>query len=131
MKTWSSGRGYLYCWQDGKRRRHHIVVWEQAYGPVPSGYEVDHINGKRDDNRLENLRIVTRSENLKNAKTYATNRSGVPGVSWRKDKNRWRAYLVHEYKQINLGAYTDWFDAVCARMSANNRYGFHENHGRR
>jgi hypothetical protein len=62
---------------------------------------------------------------------FNTNTSGVTGVSWRADKQRWRAYVVVDYKQEHLGHYTDWFDAVCARMSANNRHGFHENHGRR
>ena len=131
MKTWSRGGGYLYCWVDGKRKRHHIHVWEEANGPVPRGREIDHINGDRTDNRLENLRLVTRQDNMKNAKVYDTNTSGVPGVSWRKDKQRWRAYVVDDYKQINLGQFEDWFEAVCARKSANNRYGFHENHGRR
>lgn len=131
MKTWKREGGYLYCWVDGKRKRHHIHVWEQANGPIPDGYEIDHINGQRDDNRLENLRLVTRKENMQNAKQYSTNTSGVTGVSWSKSKSRWRAYLVSEYKQISLGYYADWFDAVCARKSADNRYGFHENHGRR
>lgn len=131
MKTWPAPNGYLYCWHEGKRRRHHVVVWELDNGPVPRGYEIDHINGVRTDNRIENLRLVTRSQNMKNAKTYITNRSGATGVCWHKQKKKWRARLIHEYKQIHLGYYDDWFDAVCARQSANNRYGFHENHGRR
>jgi len=131
MNTWKKDGGYLYCWVDGKRKLHHIHVWEQANGPIPDGYEVDHINGQRDDNRLENLRLVTRKENMQNAKRYSTNTSGVTGVSWSKSKNKWRAYVMSEYKLISLGYHADWFDAVCARKSADNRYGFHENHGRR
>ncbi len=131
MKTWHRGDGYLYCWHQGKRQRHHRVVWEQANGPIPAGSDIDHINGDRADNRLENLRLVTRQENMQNAKTYTTNTSGVPGISWQESKKRWRAYVTVDYKQVFLGGYTDWFDAVCARMSSNNTYGFHANHGRR
>lgn len=132
MRTWKDGDGeYLYCWVEGKRKRHHIHVWEQVYGPVPAGYEIDHINGKKHDNRLENLRLVTRQENMQNAKRYSTNRSGVTGVCWKSDKKRWKAYITLDYKQKHLGFYRDWFEAVCARMAANNTYGFHENHGRR
>ena len=132
MNTWETGDGgYLFCWYQGRRRRHHHAVWEEANGPLPEGYEIDHINGVRSDNRLENLRLVTRQENMRNAKVYGTNTSGVTGVAWKKDKRKWKAYIMVDYKQKHLGYYTDWFDAVCARMSANNTYGFHENHGRR
>ena len=121
-----SWNGYKLC----NKRRVHREVWEQANGPIPDGYEIDHINGQRADNRLENLRLVTRQENMRNAKIYNTNTSGVVGVTWKRDKQKWRAYVVVDYKQIHLGYFADWFEAVCSRMSANNQYGFHVNHGR-
>ena len=130
MKTWSTDGGYLYCWVNGRRKRHQIHVWEEVNGPVPEGHEIDHINGDRTDNRIDNLRLVTRQDNMRNAKVYKTSKTGVPGVCWSKAKQRWRAYVVDSYKQTHLGYYTDWFEAVCARMSANNKYGFHPNHGR-
>ena len=68
MKTWKKFDGYLYCWHEGKRKLHHRVVWEQANGPIPAGSDIDHINGDRADNRLENLRLATRQENMQNAK---------------------------------------------------------------
>jgi len=130
VKVWKTEHGYLYCWHGGKRVRHHRYVWEQANGPIPDGLDVDHINGDRTDNRLDNLRLVTRQENMQNAKRYCTNSSGVTGVCWRKQKQRWQAYVVVDYKQIHLGHYRDWFEAVCARKSAEVSYGFHPNHGR-
>ena len=131
MKTWKKHNGYLYCWYEGKRKLHHRFIWEQAHGPVPSGSEIDHINGVRTDNRLENLRLVTRQENMQNTKIYNTNKSGVTGVSWCKRKQRWRAVIMGDAKQTHLGYFGEWFEAVCARMSANNIYGYHPNHGRR
>lgn len=59
--------GYLQfdrC-QNGKRKsiRVHRAVWEAFNGPIPEGYEINHINTVRDDNRLENLELVTPSGN--------------------------------------------------------------------
>lgn len=132
MKTWKgAATGYLNCWYGGRERRHHHVVWEKANGAIPEGFELDHINGKKDDNRLENLRLVSHKENLKNKARHRNNSSGVTGVGWKKSTGKWRAYVFVGDRQMSLGSYTDWFDAVCARKSADNRYGFHENHGRR
>lgn len=47
----------------------HRLVWETFNGEIPQGYEIDHINGVRDDNRLENLRCVTHAENINNPLT--------------------------------------------------------------
>lgn len=44
----------------------HIIVWETFNGKIPDGYQIDHINTIRTDNRLENLRIVTHKENCNN-----------------------------------------------------------------
>ena len=116
---------------DGRMYYVHRLVWEEANGPIPKGMTIDHINGDRFDNDLSNLRVVSQQENTKNAATPKSNTSGVTGVSWCNRRSKWRAYVRVSYEQITLGTYVDWFDAVCARMSANNLYGFHENHGRR
>ena len=131
MKIWINSHGYAMTKIGDKNVRVHRLVWEEANGPIPSGMDIDHINGDRTDNRIENLRPVTRAENMKNCKVYKNSKTGVPGVCWCKVKKKWRVYLVENYKQKHLGYYRDWFDAVCARMSANNKYNFHVNHGRR
>ena len=110
---------------NGKLQYVHRLVWEEANGPIPSGMQLDHINGDVRDNRLSNLRLVTHKENGHNQRKPSDNKSGVAGVGLH--KGRWRAYV----RSKHLGYFDTWFDAVCARMSANNLEGFHENHGRR
>ena len=44
----------------------HRLIWETFNGNIPEGYEIDHINTNRSDNRLENLRLVTHQENCNN-----------------------------------------------------------------
>jgi hypothetical protein len=109
----------------------HRYLWEQVNGLIPKGMQIDHINGDIHDNRMSNLRLVTNQENARNRAVSMNNTSGVNGVSWCKKARKWRPSIGVDGKLLRLGTFDDWFEAVCARMSANNRYGFHVNHGRR
>ena len=64
------------------------VVWERANGPIPDGMWIDHINGDPTDNRLENLRLATASQNNMNMRRRKDNKSGVKGLYWRNRKDR-------------------------------------------
>ena len=55
--------GYNIISVKGKQWREHRYVWTQANGEIPKGMEIDHINGKRDDNRIENLQMLTNKQN--------------------------------------------------------------------
>lgn len=109
--------------------REHRIVWEMFNGPIPEGYEIDHINHIRSDNRLENLRLVTRKVNMRNTSKRSDNTSGCVGVGWDNCTGKWKAQIQVDGKNINLGRYTEMFDAICARKSAEYRFGFHANHG--
>lgn len=122
--------GYRNIQIDCERVMSHQLAWLYVYGRWPDD-QIDHINGIRDDNRIENLRDVTHTENMHNQKRPKNNRSGVVGVSWaggRSDK--WYATICVHRKFINLGHYEDFFEAVCARKSAELKYNYHPNHGR-
>lgn len=98
----------------------HRLAWMYVYGEWPTG-TVDHINRNPLDNRLENLRIVTHSENCQNASMYQNNTSGRRGVSWRKDCCKWAAYIRHENKQYHLGYFDDVDEAGRAHVEAAKR----------
>ena len=121
---------YRFVSVDGKEQLLHRALWEAANGTIPEGMQIDHINGNTLDNRLENLRVVTHQENARNQKRRNDNTSGVTGVSWNKKKQKWEARITDNGKLVFLGLHDDWFEAVCARKSAEKRLGYHENHGR-
>lgn len=96
-----------------------------------SGYCVFMYKGKRyrADNRIENLRLVSGKENMKNKSMQKNNISGVTGVSWNKNRMKWQAQISVNGKIIYLGIFSDFNAAVSARKVAENRYEFHRNHG--
>lgn len=70
----------------------HRVIWAIHYGEWPEN-EVDHINGNKTDNRIENLRIATPSENRCNRGKQRNNTSGYKGVYFNKRSNSWYAEI--------------------------------------
>jgi hypothetical protein len=122
-------QGYSKIIISGVSYKAHRLAWIYIYGSFPEN-GIDHINKNKSDNRIENLRDCDQSENMRNQKLYKSNKSGVPGVMLRESSNRWLASISYNKKLIRLGNHIDWFDAVCARKSAENKHGFHINHGR-
>ena len=94
----------------------HRIIWCMEMGHWPE-HEIDHINGVKDDNRWSNLREATRSQNGRNSKTPKTNTSGYKGVSWYKQKGKYRAKIKHNGKPIHLG----YFDTAEAASRAYQR----------
>ena len=125
-----NNRGYVIIQIDRVCRSAHRLAFLYVNGCFPDQY-VDHINGVRSDNSFNNLRIVSFVDNLKNKKKRITNSSGVTGLSLSKREGKWKAYINSNNKIIGLGTYSDFFEAVCARKSAELKYNYHPNHGRR
>lgn len=100
------GRGEIFLQIDGHRVAAHRVVFAMTHGRWPQG-EVDHINGDPGDNRPENLREVTHSENMWNCARNVRNTSGVKGVSWNRLCQKWEAYVEAHGKRVRLGLHDD------------------------
>ena len=128
--TYVSKSGYVQGGVFGKIYLAHRVAYSIHHGCDVNGF-VDHINGVRSDNRIENLRLVSVSGNARNAKRYRTNTSGITGVVWHKASRKWAAQIVVAGKNIALGLYDEKEGAATARREAEIKYGFHENHGRK
>jgi len=116
-------RGYRSVYLKGFNFRAHLLCWILAYGVKPTK-EIDHINGIKDDNRLNNLREATRSENCINRKLFSNNKSGFKGVHWREHAQRFTANIYKNKKRISLGYFDTAEKAHDAYLKA-----AHEIHG--
>lgn len=88
----------------------------------PNSIYVDHINHRRNDNRKCNLRAVTPSQNNMNMGLRSDNNSGVTGVHWDKNTNKWMSRIGINKKRIHLGYFDSFEDAVKARKNAEEKY---------
>jgi hypothetical protein len=106
----------------------HRAAWCLYHGEWPAGV-IDHINGDKTDNRIENLRCVTPSINSRNMKKFKHNTSGIAGVCWHKASNKWRAIVTVGGRQKSLGVFSDKDDAAKAVARSRRELGFTERHG--
>ncbi len=120
--------GYHVIRVRGGRYPAHRLAFLYMEGDFPT-HHVDHINHIRHDNRWCNLRHVKRDDNLKNRTLQKNNSSGINGVHWHKCKNKWAVAIGVNKKKVYIGTFMSFFDACCARKSAEVMYGFHANHG--
>lgn len=125
----ASARKYLYVKIQKRCLLAHRVAWALHYGEWPSQC-IDHINGNRQDNRLENLRSVSEKENNKNLSIRSDNKSGVVGVRWLDNRRKWYADIRVSKKLLHLGYFETKAEAVAARKQAETKFGFHSNHGK-
>lgn len=111
-----AGPGYPQTGQLGKKYMHQVIM-------NPSkGFTVDHIDGNKFNNQRNNLRVCTSFQNSKNHLIHKANTSGYKGVSWMKNKKRWRAYIKLNYKQIWLGLFDTREEAAKAYNQAALKY---------
>jgi hypothetical protein len=98
---------------------HQIIMKTDGHYTMP-----DHIHGKdsRNDNRKSNLRVVTKSQNNINQPLRKDNTSGVKGVNWNSDANKWRVRIQVNKKRILIGDYNTLDEARKAREEASKIY---------
>jgi len=103
--------------------RIHRIIWCYHFGPIPSKLQIDHIDGNKKNNMIENLRLATHSQNKSNNKRAQRNsKSNILGVSWCKISSKWRATIQINSKQKHLGVFANQEDAVAARRAAELQY---------
>lgn len=96
--------------------RLRIVRFHRIVANAKPGQWVDHRDKNRANNRKENLRCCSFSENNRNRGLYATNTSGVTGVTFDKRRKRWAASITYNSKRIFIGRFQNKEDAIAARL---------------
>ena len=96
---------------------HQVIMCE-----VENRLLVDHRNHRKYDNRKSNFRIITPSQSVMNRGLSSNNTSGVTGVSWVKSRQKWRVRINVLKKEINLGLFSNFEDAVKVRKMAEEKY---------
>ena len=98
------------------------ILLHRLLSNAPNNVYVDHINRNKLDNRKLNYRFCTNQENNRNKDLYAHNSSGITGVTWNKERSKWQAQIVVNDKNISLGRFEVFDDAVNARLNAEEKY---------
>ncbi len=120
--------GYLCVGINYNSYRAHRLIFLMHKGYLPK--TIDHINGDKLDNRIENLRAATVGQNQHNRKTNSNNTSGYKGVSWHKACNKWVARITLERKTIHLGYFANAEEAAeVVRAAREELHGSFANHG--
>lgn len=117
--------GYIFFCRDRVQYAAHRVIWEVFNGEIPEGMEIDHINHVRDDNRIENLRLVSKSVNMENKSKYKKTKAAslvlvlIPSMESGQLK-----LAKRDMEDID-----DIEHAKICEMIARAELGYHDNHG--
>ncbi len=105
--------GYVQLTYEGEIYKAHRLIWKWWYGYDPE--QIDHVNGDRLDNRIDNLLNVDNKTNGRNRTKQRNNTSGFTGVVWHEHAGRWRSQIKVDQKQIPIGMYNTPQEAKEAR----------------
>ncbi len=110
-RSWNvNGSGYLGASiNNANVMAHHLII-----GFPPEGYVIDHIDRNRNNNRRNNLRFLTISQNAMNSLLCSNNTSGFRGVTWDKNRKKWKAAIRHFDKTLNIGRFPTAIEAAIA-----------------
>lgn len=96
----NNGNGYLKVKINGEDNYIHRVIYTKFIGEIPEGYDIDHLNHVRYDNRVINLHTKTKEQNNQRKLITKRNTSGFIGVDYCKRDNYWRARIYYKGKCI-------------------------------
>jgi len=118
--------GYRHITFMNKQHKAHRLIWLYVYGYLPK--EIDHIDGNRQNNKLENLREVTRSQNQYNKIMQKNTASGIKGVNWHKKSKSWVVRLNVNNQPKHFGYFKDLELAELVAIEARDK--FHKGYAR-
>jgi hypothetical protein len=98
----------------GIKQKRKTILMHKVINNTPDGFHTDHINGNTLDNRKDNLRTATASQNQGNTNKRVNNTSGFKGVSWSKRANKWVAQIRCNNQQLYLGLFDNLQEAAIA-----------------
>ena len=119
----SKTNGYRWIGIENKPFPAHRLAFYYIHKYWPEN-DIDHINHIRDDNRITNLREISRQCNLQNKLLSKNSVSGIKGVVWEKSRNIWHSQIRVNGKTFNLGNFKDFTEAVCHRLAAEQCVGY-------
>ena len=104
------GSGYCLVWFNGKMYGYHAILWTLYYREnIPEGLEIDHINGNKIDNRIENLRIVTSRGNQQNIVVHRNGK--LVSAYYQRSSRKYNARIQIGKKRIHLGLFKTEIEA--------------------
>ena len=109
--------GYRQIKLNNKQYPAHRLVWVYHHGYIDTQYQIDHIDGNKDNNAIDNLRLVTARENC-----YNRSKLKAKGYSWDKNNKRWHASIAIENALKYLGQFKYKTDARLAYVTAASQY---------
>jgi len=119
-----NNEGYIYCKVRYEKKQEsvlgHRLAWYLYYGKLPFNY-IDHIDGVKDNNKIDNLRDVTKAQN-------SLNRTKAKGVHWHKRVKKYCAQIQIKAKKTHIGYFDDEIDARKAYLEAKKKYHVIPNH---
>ena len=97
--------GYRNLELKGKYYREHRIIWTILKGQIPEGFDIDHINGIRDDNHIENMRLVSHRQNIQNLSCHREGK--ILGVHYNKEENFYTSHITYQKKSLYLGCFSN------------------------
>ena len=97
----TDAHGYLRVGYKSKRYKLHRLIWIYHNDFIPENLTIDHIDRNKSNNKIENLRLATKSQQQWNKNVNCNNKIGLTGVRWCKNINKWHTYITKNKKQMD------------------------------